>query len=188
MKRYMIVDVDRCWGCKSCTVACKMMSGIPVGCASRVSVFRIETLGADGEARCDFIPVFCQHCEEPQCVANCPRNALYINEEGLVLLDSSLCIGCGKCERVCPYGAITFYKNEEGRKVFSKCDTCIDRRSRGGKTFCEQHCPGQVFSCVDEAEADSLVHLRRYHFSVGHVVYVSDVLENLGFTQEANEE
>jgi tetrathionate reductase subunit B len=175
----MVIDIDRCWGCKSCTVSCKMGNSIPVGEPSCISVFRLEQMKGS-EVKCDFLPVMCLECENPQCLAACPKKAISKNDEGIAVVDRSLCIGCSKCVQACPYGGIATRKDESGKAFAYKCDLCIDRRSRGGKTFCEQHCPGQVFSCLEESEAMKLIESKKHSFNVGSVYYVSNVLADLG--------
>lgn len=180
MKQFMVVDIDSCWGCKTCTLACKMHDSIPVGELSPISIIRIENEDDVKEATCDFIPVICQHCHEPECLKVCPIGAIHINDESLVLIDRNLCIGCGKCEKACPFGAIATRKDDRGRKFAYKCDLCMERRSLGGKTYCEQHCPGEVFHCLSEDNVKEFIKTRKYSFSVGQVIYVSDMLSNLG--------
>ena len=52
------------------------------------------------------LPLMCQHCEEPPCVDVCPTNASMKREDGIVLVDRHLCIGCHICADVCPTGYI----------------------------------------------------------------------------------
>lgn len=175
---YMLINIDRCWGCKSCTVACKQNRGLPPGELSPISIARIETQGEEGAA-CDFIPVACQHCADPACLAVCPMQAIFVDEEGLVRIRPERCIGCGKCAGACPYGAISIRKKEKGREAY-KCDLCVQRRADGGKTACEQHCPGGVFRCTGEEEAEAFRKTMKYTYSVGHVIYGSNILSELG--------
>lgn len=51
------------------------------------------------------VPTSCRHCEHPHCMADCPPDALRRNPNGEVYITDS-CIGCGNCERNCPYGVI----------------------------------------------------------------------------------
>jgi tetrathionate reductase subunit B len=172
---YMIVDVDRCWGCKSCQVACKYEHGIPAGKVKPIEVFRIENKDVSGKVYCDYLPVMCQHCEKPECLDACPVSAISRNEEGVVVVDSKLCTGCGLCAESCPYDCIT---EEDG--LAHKCDLCIERRSRGFPTSCEQHCMGRAFTSCTKEDMEALVAGRRYVWSTGRVVYVSDQLSGLG--------
>lgn len=51
------------------------------------------------------LPVACRHCENPSCMKDCPPDAITRSKEGEVSI-SDACIGCGNCERNCPYGVI----------------------------------------------------------------------------------
>jgi len=51
------------------------------------------------------VPTSCRHCEHPHCMVDCPPDALRRNANGEVYITDS-CIGCGNCERNCPYGVI----------------------------------------------------------------------------------
>lgn len=178
-KTCFIVDIDRCWGCKACQVACKYEHGIPAAEAKPVEVFRVECKEPDGSVSCDFLPVACQHCSDPKCMEACPKGALYRDGEGLIQLRRENCVGCGLCVKACPYGAIQLHVHNGHREIW-KCDLCARRRATGLPASCEQHCLGGVFHSCTETEAAELVGKRRYHWSVGQVIYVSDRISSLG--------
>ena len=70
-------------------------------------------------------PRSCLHCDEPACVTVCPTGASYKRaEDGIVLVNADICIGCKLCSWACPYGAREF---DEDDGVMKKCTLCIDR-------------------------------------------------------------
>jgi Fe-S-cluster-containing dehydrogenase component len=70
-------------------------------------------------------PRSCLHCEKPDCVTVCPTGASYKRaEDGIVLVNEDLCIGCKLCSWACPYGAREF---DAAEGVMKKCTLCIDR-------------------------------------------------------------
>jgi tetrathionate reductase subunit B len=84
-----------------------------------------------------FVPKLCNHCEKPSCVQVCPVGATYKTDDGVVLVDSSWCIGCGYCIPACPYGAR--YMNPASHTV-SKCTFCYHRITQGLKPVCVEMC------------------------------------------------
>src|SRR3990170_381622 len=107
MARYgMVIDLDRCMGCRACMEACKVENNTPQG-SYFMYVFRFE----DGEypaARVSFMPRPCMHCDNAPCVKVCPVGARYKRHDGMVATDWDRCIGCRYCEVACPYGVNSF--------------------------------------------------------------------------------
>jgi len=63
---------------------------------------------------------------------------MYQREDGLVLHNDDLCIGCGRCYWACPYGEVSISLT---RGVAQKCDTCVRLREAGREPACVAACP-----------------------------------------------
>jgi len=59
-------------------------------------------------------------------MAVCPVDCFYKTEDGVVLHDKDLCIGCGYCFYACPFGAPQYPKvgNFGSRGKMDKCTYC----------------------------------------------------------------
>lgn len=141
MKFALMIDVEHCWGCRTCEVACKQEHKTPAG----VKLIRVGEAGA-GEAAGKQDSMFrvdlCRHCEEPPCAAACPIEAIAKRDDGIVVLDEESCEGCGSCVDACPYGAITM--DPEGGQAW-KCNMCHHRVENGlipacADNVCLAHC------------------------------------------------
>jgi Fe-S-cluster-containing hydrogenase component 2 len=91
----LLIDEALCVRCDQCEKACASTHG---------GVSRL-----DREAGPTFqnlhVPTSCRHCEHPHCMKDCPPDAIKRSPSGEVYITDS-CIGCGNCERNCPYGVI----------------------------------------------------------------------------------
>lgn len=142
----MVIDVNRCVGCQTCTIACKHANDTLPGVQWR-KVVDVE-LGAFPDVERFFLVTGCQHCAEPPCVPVCPTGATWQREDGLVIQDYDVCIGCAYCAVSCPYNARTiahdqrWYYGEETKQekavehkdrlgVAQKCTFCKDRVDDG---------------------------------------------------------
>jgi phenylacetyl-CoA:acceptor oxidoreductase subunit 1 len=99
----MVVDLARCVGCQTCTIACKTENGLPPGTLWR-TVLDMEG-GEYPDVNRAFVPLTCMHCADPPCFDACPTTATRVRESGIVWIEQSLCIGCGSCVVACPYQA-----------------------------------------------------------------------------------
>ena len=140
------IDEDFCTGCSACVVACKDKNGSPVGVNYR-KVSCIES-GSFPNVKVAWTSQACRHCDDPECVEACPVNACYKREEdGIVLIDEELCIGCKMCMEACPYDAISY--NEETEKA-EKCNACLDLIKEGKKPYCVQAANSRVLDFVEK--------------------------------------
>jgi molybdopterin-containing oxidoreductase family iron-sulfur binding subunit len=101
----MVIDLEKCVGCQACTVACIAENKLPPGVVYRPVME--EEVGRYPNVRRKFVPRPCLHCQNPPCVKVCPVNATYKNEQGVVVVDYTRCIGCRYCLVACPYSART---------------------------------------------------------------------------------
>lgn len=142
----MEINLDRCVGCHTCTVACQTEKGLEPD----VTLIPVHTLGglqdvAHGSLTAmylDYLPRPCAHCHNPRCAGACPTGALYQRADGLVLMDESLCTGCRDCVPACPFGAITL--DVDG--IARKCDLCAARLDKGLEPFCVICCPTKALT------------------------------------------
>jgi len=147
----MVIDVRRCIGCHACTVACKSEFDVPLG-ENRAWVEYVEKGEYPNVGR-SFLPRLCNHCSNPPCVHVCPTNATYKREQdGIVVIDDGLCIGCKYCILACPYDA-RFLNPVTG--YADKCDFCIHRVSKGLMPSCVNTCVGgaRIFGDLGDPES-----------------------------------
>ncbi|MDO4291316.1 MAG: 4Fe-4S dicluster domain-containing protein [Eggerthellaceae bacterium] len=181
MSRYgFAIDKKLCIGCHTCAVACKGENGLP----NNVWWNRTLTNGGDemdtpaGEypnTTISYVPVACQHCENPACVKVCPVGATYKDEgTGAVRQDYDKCIGCRMCMAACPYTGVRSFNWEEPayyydvtlgdpdvpkhqKHTVEKCTMCWHRIARGEQPACIGVCPVRARFWGDLDDPDSEV-------------------------------
>ncbi|EBD3622992.1 dimethylsulfoxide reductase subunit B, partial [Salmonella enterica] len=138
------IDSSRCTGCKTCELACKDYKDL----TPDVSFRRIyEYAGGDWQEDngvwrqnvfAYYLSISCNHCEDPACTKVCPSGAMHKRDDGFVVVNEEVCIGCRYCHMACPYGAPQ-YNAAKGH--MTKCDGCHDRVAEGKKPICVESCP-----------------------------------------------
>lgn len=113
VKYAMVIDLDRCFGCRACMEACKVENNTPQG-VFWMYVFRFEE-GHYPNVRVHYMPRPCMHCDNAPCVKVCPVGARYKRADGLTATDWKRCIGCRYCEVACPYG-VNYFNWPDQRK------------------------------------------------------------------------
>lgn len=140
-----------CTGCRACQVACCDKNDLDPEVTFRV--VKTFEVGEFPKARGYHYSGSCNHCEAPACVAVCPNQAMYINEDdGTVQHDDGKCIGCQYCVNACPYGVPQYL---EDIQLTHKCDACISLRNNGEKPACVAICPMRAleFGPIDDLRA-----------------------------------
>lgn len=139
MARRIVLDLDYCIGCQTCTAACQ-------------AAFHGEARIRHGTpATTALLPVACRHCEQPLCAAACPFQVLQVTEAGLVVQNSFRCVGCRSCILACPWGVID---ETLLRHIPQKCNLCADRKGQVGRDGprCVAACPTGALKFLDESE------------------------------------
>ena len=138
MEKVIVVDPDKCTGCKVCEMICSLHHENEINpTKARIQVICWEDEGID-------ITMICQQCGDAPCEAVCPVNAISRAEDtGAMLIDDDTCIGCRMCINACPFGAPTV--RPETRKVV-KCDLCY------GDTQCVEFCSTKAIKYMQAAK------------------------------------
>ena len=178
----LAIDLSRCTGCNTCVMACKMQNNVPMSLAwNRVVVedcdFEVGAVGTYPNLTRSYLPIACQHCENPACLRVCPTGATYKDDKGRVEIDYDKCIGCRMCMAACPYNARVFNWEDPVRDpdfnygdkdvpvrpkgVVEKCTLCKERTDRGDEPMCVACCPtrARVFGDLDDPSSEISKHL-----------------------------
>lgn len=158
----MLIDTNKCAeGCDSCVSACDAENGMdkvtmPVGQGidkfdqQKPVWIRKVRLKDNLSGRNITLPMMCQHCEHPPCVDVCPTTASFRREDGIVMVDRHVCIGCRYCMMACPYHARSFIHEAmedqlttapRGKGCVESCNFCAHRLDNGHlTTACQDAC------------------------------------------------
>jgi len=142
---------EKCWGCKTCEVACKQENQPPDG-VKLLDVWEDGPRQEYGEWLFVYRVNRCRHCLEPPCIDACPEAAIEQRNDGIVVLDRDQCCGCRSCLEACPYNAIAF---DRASHVALKCNLCHHRIDAGLLPACADNiCLGH---CINLLVADEAV-------------------------------
>ena len=168
----LLIDSNKCAsGCTSCVTACHTENHVsghdrPATDAQWIRKVELKDPATSHEFA---LPMMCQHCEHPPCVDVCPTGASFRREDGIVLVDKHICIGCRYCMMACPYKARSFVHENvtdqspdapRGKGTVEACTLCVHKVDRGdGTTACAEACTKEghkaiVFGDLNDPESD----------------------------------
>lgn len=152
-KRFgMVIDLRKCFGCHACSVACKAQQDVPLGVWR--SWINVTESGTYPNVQRSFLPVLCNHCENPPCVPVCPADATHKREDGIIFVEEDKCIGCGLCVEACPY-KMRYLNPVSG--LAQKCDFCVERIEQGIVPACVNTCNARarIFGDLNDPKSDA---------------------------------
>jgi anaerobic dimethyl sulfoxide reductase subunit B (iron-sulfur subunit) len=165
-------DNARCTGCKTCELSCKDYKNL----GSEITYRRVYDYeggdwvqGGNGtwtqNVFAYHVSLSCNHCSHPICAFVCPTGAMHKEDNGLVRVNTKVCVGCGYCTMACPYGAPHI---SEETHTSAKCDGCYSRTEAGKKPICVEACPLRAL------EFDDIRTLRAKYGSVDAIAPMPD--------------
>jgi len=178
----VLVDLTRCIGCRSCEAACNKEQALPAPDKpfDDMSVFDETFHGGTQKRRPDekaytvvnrYMPedgkkpvyrkVQCNHCNEPACLSSCFVNAYTKTDEGAVVYNSKVCVGCRNCMIACPFNIPAYSYSSAFDPVVKKCIFCYDTRLKTGRPpACVEICPQQALTFGKRKDLIKIAHQR----------------------------
>lgn len=175
----LLIDASKCDpDCTACITACQDENGWKGHGNPETDVqwIRKVTLKDKSTGRKTSLPVMCQHCESPPCVDVCPTGASFKREDGIVLVDKHICIGCRYCMMACPFKARSFVHEPvtnqkthapRGIGTVESCTLCVHRVDEGRIPACVEACEGAGHNAMvfgDLLDPDSEISRRLAEF------------------------
>jgi Fe-S-cluster-containing dehydrogenase component len=159
----MIADQNRCTGCYACFLACRDeyvdVDHLPYSAAQPntgqywMRIIERER-GTFPHVKMSYLRVPCMHCDNPPCVKNSPKGAVYKREDGIVIIDPEKAQGHPEIALTCPYDVIFW---NEALALPQKCTFCAHMIDEGeAEPRCVEACPTQalIFGDLDDPESD----------------------------------
>lgn len=132
------INRDLCIGCLTCVTAC-VVAHESDDARNRVVI--------DGETKP--APIFCRHCDRPECVYTCMTGAMNKNKDtGYVQYNKDVCVSCYMCIMACPYGVLK--SDRVYHKEIMKCNMCVHLTEDGSPNpMCVEKCPMKAITLVE---------------------------------------
>lgn len=167
-----LVDTTLCIGCRKCEEACNEANGLPEPDRpfSDRSVIRRRRRPDDDaftvvneypgppsphqqDHETTTVKFQCMHCLDPACVSACITGAMQKADDGSVVYDPDICIGCRYCLVACPFQIPAYEFDHPTTPKVRKCTFCFGRAgAEGANPACAEACPMEaiVFGTREE--------------------------------------
>jgi len=139
-QKRLIIDLQTCDSCESCSVSCGYYERPRTG-ENGLSSLHLRAAFA----------VICRRCTIASCIDACVFDALERDEDGIVQHHNLRCVSCKMCAFACPFGTIytdmlPFYE--------VNCEICLGRNDT--EPPCVDSCPHGAleYRLVETSETD----------------------------------
>jgi Fe-S-cluster-containing dehydrogenase component len=136
---------ELCVGCGSCVTTCLDANDVDLSVGLPLRRLLKKESARGGRISITYYSVACTHCPDAPCAAVCP-NGCYAKdpETGATVFRAENCVGCGRCARRCPYGAIAVTNRRA-----AKCDGCLALLREEIQPLCVAACPRRAITIDD---------------------------------------
>lgn len=175
----ILQEIDKCYKCRACTVACQRVQGLTQAVGGAEKVESDDPVVIKAQRSVDnppFVRYSCWHCVNPPCVPACPLGAMKVDSAtGAVYVDNSLCdpTSCSRqCVTNCRRGGYPKVgTNAPGYHAY-KCNLCYNRP---GGPECVKTCPAKAlkYDTLSNIESYIAVNYPTYKIGDGHVFWAS---------------
>ena len=151
----LIIDVAKCANCHNCVVAAKDehdgndFSGYAAAQprdGRPLITLRREVRGNGPMVDAAYMPVMCNHCDEPPCVRAAGDGSVYKRPDGIVLMDPERTKGRKDVVNSCPYHAIAWNEAREVPQTWIFDAHLLDQG--WPRPRCAQVCPTDAIEAV----------------------------------------
>jgi carbon-monoxide dehydrogenase iron sulfur subunit len=155
MEKLLLVDMDKCTGCKQCILACSLIKEDLFDPArGRIKILKKEDIALG-------IQLLCEQCEAHPCIEACSDGALSRDQKtGIITVNEETCTQCGSCVDACPYHGIRLHPETSIPMI---CNLC------GGDPYCVKHCVPGALLWIDRT--DELFNQKKKQRSVRMAAY-----------------
>ena len=163
----IVINSARCMACYACFMACKdehcgwdtpLSKSQPHMGQYWMNIVEWERGDNERRIKTATVPVTCNHCDNPACMAVAKDGAVYQREDGIVIIDPEKAVGQKEIVEACPAKAV--FWNEE-LQLPQKCTMCAelldDPDYPGFEPRCVEACPNQALVFGDLADPESNV-------------------------------
>ena len=179
MKKWnLVIDVPKCFNCNACALVCHdeyydnefpgVAASMPRLGHRWIDIRQRET-GKFPVVEVSYLPVTCNHCDNPPCMKAAKDGAVKKREDGIVIIDPVKAKGQKQLVAACPYGAIWWNEEKQLPQAWPFDAHLLDagwKETRGA-----QVCPTRAMTAIHVDDEEMQRRVREEKLEVLHPEY-----------------